>query len=243
MRCQPDRDMSPRLPIMRGSPKPSWQEHTPGRCQPLLLVPVDSGADSVPALAGERFLLAWLPPPPRLRARSASAEHFVGLPGTQRTGSSCHGDAVASECQQRHWDLEGSCQGTAVPGGWPGAGHSLGTVTQQASVPLSPFPSPPAALAALTSTSCSVKATLQREKRNQGWRHHGECPLQTPLGCSGGAGHHQKWWPKSPSPREWNGVKVQSLDHVVPCDPPVSQLPEGCGCSPVLPVQAQSLQH
>lgn len=114
-----------------------------------------------------------------------------------------------------------------MPGGWPGAGHSLGTVTQQMSVPLSPFPSPPAALAALTSTSCSVKATLQREKRSQGWRHPGECPLQTPLGCSQGAGHHQKWWPKSPSPGERNGVKVQSLDHVVPCDPPGLTAPRG----------------
>lgn len=152
----------------------------------------------------------------------------MALLGTQGTSSSCHGNAAASECQQHHreGDLQCSCQGTAVPGEQPGAGRSPRAVSQQA---IHPFPSPPTAPAALTSMSCSVKATLQKEMYCQRWRHHGDCMRKMPLVCS-----HECQGCQATSevgtqvPLPWRAAlvaqksrQVRSLDHAVPWELPV----------------------
>lgn len=95
-----------------------------------------------------------------------------------------------------------------------------------------PSPAHPQPPAALTSTSCSVKATLQKEKCCQGWRHHGDCMLKMPLVRSQGCqpppevgSHVPLAWRAALV--QWKRRKVQPLDDTVPWDPPVRQTLEG----------------
>lgn len=175
----------------------------------------------------------------------------MALPGTQGTSSSCHGNAAASECQQHHreGDLQCSCQGTAVPGEQPGAGRSPRAVSQQA---IHPFPSPPTAPAALTSMSCSVKATLQKEMYCQRWRHHHHCMWKMPLVCShecqGCQASSEVGTQVPPPPLESSscGTEKQASPIPGPCGAlgiPCPAAPEGHKHLLVSPVQAQPLQH
>lgn len=168
------------------------------------------------ALAGQLVLLTWLPLPPWLRA---SRRALCRIAGARRSGSSRHGNAAASECQQRHRERDScsDCQGTAGPG--PGA-------RRPSPAPLSP--AHPRPLAALTSTSCSVRATLRKEKRCQRWWHRGgaACRKRT-WSAPTGAGHHQNW---GPPPAERLSCHGKPSPRSMPC--PGTPRPAAPGARP-----------
>lgn len=145
--------------------------------------------DSALALTGKLFLLARLPPPPRLRTLSASCRALCGIAGHTEDGlalpwkCSCLRMPTASPGKGFVRRLPGDC------GAWRTARSraqpwDCEPARRPSLCPPSPAHPPPPA--ALTSTSCSVKATLQKEKCCQGWRHHRDCTLKMPLVCSQG---------------------------------------------------------
>lgn len=144
-----------------------------------------SEPDSALALAGKLFLLARLPPTPQLRALSASCRALCGIAERAEDGlillwkCSCLRMPTASPGKGFVRRLPEDCgawrtaRSRAQPRDCEPARHlSL-------CPPSPPHPRPPAAL---TSTSCSVKATLQKEKCCQGWRHHGALQAKNALG-------------------------------------------------------------
>lgn len=179
--------------------------------------------DSALALAGKLFLLAWLLPPPWLRALFSSCRALCGiarhaedrlmemqLPPNAKSISGKRfirwlpGHCGACRSRAQPWDCEPARCLSFCP---PSPAH----------------PEPPAAL---TSRSCSVKATLQKEKCCQGWRRDGGCMLQMPLFCSQGCQAPREVGSQVPlvwtaTLVQWKRRKVQSLNCAVPWDPPV----------------------
>lgn len=188
--------------------------------------------DSALALAGKLFLLARLPPPPRLRALLVSCRALCGIAGRAGDGLillwKCSYLRMPTASLQKGFvrRLPGDC------GAWRAARSRAQPRDCEPArcrslwPPSSAHPRPPAAL---TSTSCSVKATLQKEKCCQRWRHHRDCMLQMPLVCSQGCQgcqappevgtHVPLAWRAALV--QWKRRKVQSLDDTVPWDPPV----------------------
>lgn len=158
-------------------PNPAGRS-VPGRCQPSQPTRRTAEPASSP---GTRRTISFINVASAASLAEGERRALCRTAGAQRSGSSRHGNAAASECQQRHRERDScsNCQGTAVPG--LGARHP-----SPVPCPLSPFPSPPPAPSSPHLHVLLRQSHTAKREALSGVVAPGGCTPKTRLGCSQG---------------------------------------------------------